>query len=550
MKSQIKNIIIIFLSLTTILLSYIIFNYQINGRKTDKTKEITNNKVEQKKTDTVFITKEYLEEKNRQENTNTENKRISDSISALIIKNSELFQAYLSAKKQIQGADDIENKLNKLIEEQKNKLTNLVAELHQKEKDGKSSQEFIDFILSSPALKNTMYAGVNPAKNEKMQDVFLQSAEDFINNTDFNNSLVNLKIVQYFSPDNTKSEELRKIAQKGVLADSMFHSGKHEKAITLYNEISQAGYCIDYCNMQKAKIYDSQLIWQDRLNEILKRPTSIDRLYLEPAALVLKEKELYCLPEDIGKFINLRILDLSFNKLQTLPPDIEHLSKLEEIYLNDNEIYRMPPTFNKLISLQKIVLNGNSSLDIEFFIQQILVLSQFKELHLERNKIRVLPEKTGKLKNLQVLNLYKNDLQELPESISELVELKLLDIGSNPNLNTSEAMEIISKLPKLEKLNLFNTGLVDLPPKILQIKTLQEINLSHNKNLNIIETFEMLSQMPSINFIDLSENELAIFPEILPIPPNLKVLNLSGNKFERSQIKKIKKLFKSVQVIF
>ena len=63
----------------------------------------------------------------------------------------------------------------------------------------------------------------------------------------------------------------------------------------------------------------------------------------------------------------------------------------------------------------------------------------FKELYLQENKIKKLPEEITQLKCLVILNLAKNCLKVLPDTMGQLKNLSYLNISFNKDLN---------KLPK------------------------------------------------------------------------------------------------------
>lgn len=113
-------------------------------------------------------------------------------------------------------------------------------------------------------------------------------------------------------------------------------------------------------------------------------------------ALYLNDNNLLRLPSDIGQLVNLRTLDLSSNKLRSLPAELGELIHLRYVY----EV-RILCTY--LIS----IISQFNNLSIHFN----------RELLLNNNLLRVLPNEIGKLFHIQILGLHGNPLQKDLQSI-------------------------------------------------------------------------------------------------------------------------------------
>ena len=118
--------------------------------------------------------------------------------------------------------------------------------------------------------------------------------------------------------------------------------------------------------------------------------------------------------------------------------------------------------------------------------------------HLTSKGITVIPNEIYKLKKLKSLNLDSNKIKKIPESIG--------------------------KLHKLEKLSLANNQIKQIPSSITKI-----LNLG---------------------YLDLSNNNLESLPDNIDKLKSLYLLDLRGNNFSKEEQKKIKKIFKSIKVIF
>lgn len=118
---------------------------------------------------------------------------------------------------------------------------------------------------------------------------------------------------------------------------------------------------------------------------------------------------LTSLPESVGQFSHVEILDLIGNQLTSLPQAFENLTRLRALYLDDNQLTALPETIGRLGSLRAI--------------------------HLDRNRLAALPESVGELANLRELRLLENQLTSLPAALWMLPQLERLYIGDNPLLS-------------------------------------------------------------------------------------------------------------------
>lgn len=117
--------------------------------------------------------------------------------------------------------------------------------------------------------------------------------------------------------------------------------------------------------------------------------------------LCIEDCEMRKLPEEIGFFRNLGIVELDSIGLEHLGPGIQYLSKL-------------------------------------------------RSLSAKNNRIEYLPESIGQLKKLRSLNLHGNLLKKLPDALQEMEELELLQLSKNPEL--FELPVWLCRLPSLKKL--------------------------------------------------------------------------------------------------
>lgn len=75
--------------------------------------------------------------------------------------------------------------------------------------------------------------------------------------------------------------------------------------------------------------------------------------------LFLNNNNLKYLPDTIGEYFQLRILDISNNMVETLPESACQLKNLQILYMHNNLLTYIPDFFAHLINLQFCSLSNN-----------------------------------------------------------------------------------------------------------------------------------------------------------------------------------------------
>lgn len=78
--------------------------------------------------------------------------------------------------------------------------------------------------------------------------------------------------------------------------------------------------------------------------------------------LDLSNKELEKLPEDINKYVNLKVLNLRNNNFKKFPTEVLSLPYLEKLFLSNNNIDSIPKEIIDNKRLEVIYLDGNNIL--------------------------------------------------------------------------------------------------------------------------------------------------------------------------------------------
>eukprot|EP00004_Rigifila_ramosa_P002367 TRINITY_DN1246_c0_g1_i1.p1 TRINITY_DN1246_c0_g1~~TRINITY_DN1246_c0_g1_i1.p1 ORF type:complete len:382 (-),score=102.00 TRINITY_DN1246_c0_g1_i1:435-1580(-) len=150
-----------------------------------------------------------------------------------------------------------------------------------------------------------------------------------------------------------------------------------------------------------------------------------------------------------------------------------------------------------------------------------------REISLESDKLRELPEDLKDLSHLGVLSLANNELSALPNSIGELKMLVVLNLARN----RLEALpDSFGNLRHLTVLKLSHNSLRLLPNSFGLLTSLIEVDLSDNKLRSLPPSF---SKMANLRLCDLRTNEFTDLPSNLAQMPSLRALLVDGNPLSK-----------------
>ena len=197
--------------------------------------------------------------------------------------------------------------------------------------------------------------------------------------------------------------------------------------------------------------------------------------------IIINNKNLGYLSEDIGNLKNLIILDLSSNNLtRNIPKNICNLTKLRDIILSKNQLTgHIPENIDNLTEL--IILDLSSNNLTGNIPENICDLTNLHQLNLSKNELTgQLPMSINNLRSLSYLNLSSNNLiGNIPENLYELKNL--VEINLENNKLTGNISENIGNLTNLLELNLSKNKLTGkIPISINNLKLLRKIKLKDN----------------------------------------------------------------------
>ncbi|KAK2540348.1 Lrrc39 [Columba guinea] len=176
----------------------------------------------------------------------------------------------------------------------------------------------------------------------------------------------------------------------------------------------------------------------------------------------LHRTSLQKIPQFIGRFQNLVVLDLSRNSIERVPKEIVklklhkkdihtyvvveganlyfvlinylvvHLSdlkKLSHIDLCMNQFTTIPSALLNMPNLEWLDMGGNKLQELPDAIDR---MENLHTLWLQRNEIKSLPETIGNMKNLSTLVLSNNKLKDIPACMKDMTNLRFVNFRDNP----------------------------------------------------------------------------------------------------------------------
>ncbi|KAL9272745.1 LRR receptor-like serine/threonine-protein kinase GHR1-like protein [Drosera capensis] len=260
------------------------------------------------------------------------------------------------------------------------------------------------------------------------------------------------------------------------------------------------------------------------------------------------------IPGEAEMFVNLTVLDLSYNMLTGELPEFNFVYGLEVLRLGNNRFSGFVP--NNLLKgdalvLSELDLSGNNLSGP----LSMITSSTLRAVNLSSNGLSgELPPLTGdcamldlsnnqfggnlarisKWVNIEYLDLSQNRLTgPIPNATSQFLRLNYVNFSHNSLTGNLPSFAI--QYPKLSALDLsFNQLDGPLDTYLLSLSTLQELYLSRNSfsgNINFVPP----AAESRLEVLDLSYNSFGgYFPDQLVSLTELHVLNLAGNNLSGS----------------
>lgn len=262
---------------------------------------------------------------------------------------------------------------------------------------------------------------------------------------------------------------------------------------------------IDLVHLKVQALEHLNLVRFKKLRKLFLRQNLIDSITeLEVLPLDLMEEiDLYDnrikhISKSVNLLLNLKSLDLSFNKIRNIK-NLDKLKSLENLYFVQNKISCIE-NLNTLTKLRNLELGGNKIREIG--PESLKGLDALQEIWLGKNMIGKLVN-LQYLKNLKILSIQSNKIKKI-EGLDELENLEELYLSHN-FVSKIEGLEKNSKLTTLD----ITSNRVSRIENLKHLKNLTDLWASYN---HIAQSFESLGEelghLPRFETIYLEGNPI------------------------------------------
>jgi len=229
------------------------------------------------------------------------------------------------------------------------------------------------------------------------------------------------------------------------------------------------------------------------------------------------------LPEEIGEKLSLTSLDLKCPQLSSLPESFANLATLRNFRFDDCKLASVPEFICGWPELTKLEINTEGYYfrpytSVQALPENIGNLKKLKHLSIKAACIATIPDSLGNcpLEYLELTGHYKT----IPEAFANLSKLKILKLSS-PELKTLP--ESLGNLSSLKELRIESDKLSALPQSLSELKGLEEIYL---------DTFSLealpgaFGNLCKLKIIDIFSGKMTELPDSIGNLRNLKSIHL------------------------
>ncbi|KNC86318.1 hypothetical protein SARC_01542, partial [Sphaeroforma arctica JP610] len=257
-------------------------------------------------------------------------------------------------------------------------------------------------------------------------------------------------------------------------------------------------------------------------------------------SLVMSMNNLSTLPREFQRLVNLRVLNVSFNKFTEIPECVYQLSRLEQLSIAGNELKVLPKDIGRLTNLFKLYIQRNFLTELP---DQLNTLRELQMLNASYNYITKMPKLD--MAGLEFVCLNQNPLEEVWCESENLYLFQLSDTlvqSLYMGVNTANLVHVVlarNKLTELsdaafnamanvESLIVDHNELTCLPKRTFESNSLQFFSACWNK----IEALPTQVSNPNLVDIRLQNNRIKVLPPAFDQFHQLRTLQMSGNPLE------------------
>ena len=259
---------------------------------------------------------------------------------------------------------------------------------------------------------------------------------------------------------------------------------------------------------------------------------------------------------EIAGLTTIKSLTIS-GELKKIPNFIYNLTGIEELQIFDTKVSALSAEVGKLSELKKLAFwqplfsleDKGVTLKLEEIFRNVSKCKNLKELRLDNNGIKEIPENVSLLSQLQVFSAKDNLLSSYPTSLYRLINLREFDLGTNQLKEVAKGIRALTKL-KILRLNsnwknkLNTENLFDEIAELIDLETLELWSCQ-----SIEKIPETISNLKKLKKLDLDNNILKKLPKSILAMSQLKILRISTNKIQLEEINEIKKYLTTTKII-
>ena len=286
-----------------------------------------------------------------------------------------------------------------------------------------------------------------------------------------------------------------------------------------------------YDEFQRDKAENLAELWLDREKEEAKRVQNIwnkacieaalqhGRIELSWQKMVTIDELVFTFSENFGMPVSaLKLVGIDLPELTT---EVGHrLPSLERLSLANNHLTCLPDNIIMLTNLKELNLLKNKIVQLPSRIGLMIAL---QKLEVANNLLTSVPASFGALQLLTVVNLECNKIRVLPENLDHLVSCKYLNVNNNCLVRLPKC---VARMPKLEILSASQNQIAYIPEEVFESESIRRIRLSANLIRHLPDS---LGKMKRLKELCLDYNRLSVVPVSIYKLTRLRILRIEGN---------------------
>jgi Leucine-rich repeat (LRR) protein len=208
------------------------------------------------------------------------------------------------------------------------------------------------------------------------------------------------------------------------------------------------------------------------------------------------------------------------------PPSLRALldAAAPQLILTNRKLTAVPEEVRSQRALSHLGLQRNQLHELPAWLGELRTL---RSLYLGQNPLEALPEGLGALPLLQRLLLSETPLTRLPDDLGES-PVVFVHLDAMPMLDWAQALAVLARCPGLTSLSLCNNP--RLAPHADGLGALRSLRQVYLAGCGLTEVPVALCELPALTEVSLVDNPLTRIPDALVLRPTLERLLLPKGK--------------------